>query len=103
MPGSGAWTRSKGCKISGIESAPPLTFCSAGKNFSAASASSTGEILISTLLSSSSSKSIVRAVHELIESEGDSVVGRVVIQDAGWIGGQHRMVKPLSNDLRKRV
>jgi len=26
-----------------------------------------------------------------------------VIQDAGWMGGQYRMVKPLSNDLRKRV
>jgi transposase len=26
-----------------------------------------------------------------------------VIQDAGWIGGQHRMTRPLSNDLRKRV
>jgi transposase len=26
-----------------------------------------------------------------------------VIQDAGWIGGQHLMVRPLSNDLRERV
>jgi putative transposase len=26
-----------------------------------------------------------------------------VIQDAGWIGGQHLMTRPLSNDLRKRV
>jgi hypothetical protein len=23
-----------------------------------------------------------------------------MIQDAGWIGGQHPMVRPLSNDLR---
>src|ERR1700745_2298065 len=26
-----------------------------------------------------------------------------MIQDAGWAGGQHPMVRPLSNDLRKRV
>jgi transposase len=26
-----------------------------------------------------------------------------VIQDAGWIGGQHLMTRPLSNDLRERV
>jgi putative transposase len=26
-----------------------------------------------------------------------------VIQDVGWIGGQHLMVRPLSNDLRERV
>jgi hypothetical protein len=26
-----------------------------------------------------------------------------VIQDAGWAGGQHLMVRPLSNDLRERV
>jgi transposase len=26
-----------------------------------------------------------------------------VIQDAGWVGGQHLMTRPLSNDLRKRV
>jgi transposase len=26
-----------------------------------------------------------------------------MIQDAGWIGGQHRMTRPLSNDLRERV
>jgi putative transposase len=26
-----------------------------------------------------------------------------VIQDAGWIGGQHLMARPLSNDLRERV
>src|SRR6195952_404962 len=26
-----------------------------------------------------------------------------MIQDAGWVGGQHLMVRPLSNDLRKRV
>jgi transposase len=26
-----------------------------------------------------------------------------VIQDAGWIGGQHLMTAPLSNDLRERV
>jgi hypothetical protein len=26
-----------------------------------------------------------------------------MIQDAGWIGGQHRMVRPLSIDLRQRV
>jgi hypothetical protein len=26
-----------------------------------------------------------------------------MIQDAGWAGGQHPMVRALSNDLRKRV
>src|ERR1700743_878180 len=26
-----------------------------------------------------------------------------MIQDAGWAGGQHPMVRPISNDLRKRV
>jgi transposase len=26
-----------------------------------------------------------------------------VIQDVGWIGGQYRMVRPLSNDLRERA
>jgi transposase len=26
-----------------------------------------------------------------------------MIQDAGWDGGQHRMTRPLSNDLRERV
>jgi transposase len=26
-----------------------------------------------------------------------------VIHDAGWVGGQHLMTRPLSNDLRERV
>jgi transposase len=26
-----------------------------------------------------------------------------MIQDAGWVGGQHAMTRALSNDLRKRV
>src|ERR1700756_2974794 len=26
-----------------------------------------------------------------------------MIQDAGWAGGQHPMVRPMSNDLRKRA
>src|SRR6516162_955522 len=26
-----------------------------------------------------------------------------MIQDAGWAGGQHPMVRPISNDLRKRA
>ena len=26
-----------------------------------------------------------------------------MIQNAGWIGGQHLMTRPLSNDLRERV
>jgi transposase len=26
-----------------------------------------------------------------------------MIQDAGWVGGQHPMTRPLSNDLRERV
>ena len=26
-----------------------------------------------------------------------------MIQDTGWIGGQHLMTRPLSNDLRERV
>jgi putative transposase len=33
----------------------------------------------------------------------DSAGLEFVIQDAGWIGGQHLMVRPLSNDLRERV
>lgn len=33
----------------------------------------------------------------------NSAAEPIVIQDAGWIGGRHRMVKPLSNDLRRRV
>src|SRR5260370_16246402 len=33
----------------------------------------------------------------------DSADRRVVIEDAGWAGGQHLMTGPLSNDLRKRV
>jgi transposase len=33
----------------------------------------------------------------------DSVESGIVIQDAGWIGGQHPMVKPYSEDLRVRV
>jgi len=39
----------------------------------------------------------------LIESGGDSTESGFVIQDAGWDGGQHRMTRPLSNDLRERV
>jgi len=39
----------------------------------------------------------------MTESEGDSPSVRFVIQDAGWDGGQHRMTRPLSNDLRERV
>lgn len=30
-------------------------------------------------------------------------MGGIVIQDAGWIGSQHLMVRALSNDLRERV
>jgi hypothetical protein len=26
-----------------------------------------------------------------------------MIQDVGWIGGQHRVTAPISNDLRERV
>jgi transposase len=33
----------------------------------------------------------------------DSAEGWLVIQDAGWTGGQHPMVRPISNDLRKRA
>jgi putative transposase len=33
----------------------------------------------------------------------DSLFDGFVIQDAGWIGGQHLMTAPLSNDLRERV
>jgi transposase len=39
----------------------------------------------------------------LIESGGDSAESGFMIQDAGWDGGQHRMTRPLSNDLRERV
>jgi putative transposase len=39
----------------------------------------------------------------LIESEGDFPRLWIVIQDAGWDGGQHPMARPLSNDLRERV
>jgi hypothetical protein len=43
-----------------------------------------------------------RAVHEFIESEGFRFEENV-IQDAGWVGGQHPTAKSLSNDLRKRM
>jgi transposase len=33
----------------------------------------------------------------------DSRLSGFVIQDAGWVGGQHLMTAPLSNDLRERV
>jgi transposase len=33
----------------------------------------------------------------------DSPWRRFVIQDAGWVGGQHVMSRPLSNDLRERI
>jgi transposase len=40
----------------------------------------------------------------LTESEGDSQSVEYVIQDVGWKeGGQHRMTRALSNDLRERV
>src|ERR1700740_2648635 len=34
---------------------------------------------------------------------GDSQIGRVLIQDAGWGGGQHPMGRAYSLDLRERV
>jgi transposase len=37
----------------------------------------------------------------LIESEGIPSDRILVIQDAGWAGGQHAMARPLSNDLRE--
>jgi transposase len=37
------------------------------------------------------------------ESEGDSLFGANMIQDAGWIGGQHPMARAYSLDLRERV
>lgn len=33
----------------------------------------------------------------------DSLFVEVLIQDVGWIGGQHLMTAPLSDDLRERV
>jgi transposase len=38
-----------------------------------------------------------------IESKGDSRIIVVLIQDAGWNGGQHRMGRAYSFDLRERV
>jgi putative transposase len=35
--------------------------------------------------------------------ERDSLLKGFVIHDAGWIGGQHPMTRPLSLDLRERV
>jgi transposase len=37
------------------------------------------------------------------ESELDSQISRVLIQDAGWDGGQHPMARAYSLDLRERV
>jgi transposase len=39
----------------------------------------------------------------LAESIWDSQGDASLIQDAGWLGGQHLMARPLSNDLRERV
>jgi transposase len=50
-----------------------------------------------------SRKMNARAFHVLIESGGDSPLRGVVIQDAGWGGGQHLMARPLSEDIRERV
>src|SRR5258708_39529660 len=33
----------------------------------------------------------------------DSQISAALIQDAGWIGGQYRMGRPYSLDLRERV
>jgi transposase len=38
-----------------------------------------------------------------MESIWDSQDRASLIQDAGWLGGQHLMAGPLSNDLRERV
>jgi transposase len=38
-----------------------------------------------------------------IESKGDSQISVVLIQDAGWNGGQHPMGRAYSFDLRERV
>ena len=40
-------------------------------------------------------RALLKAVHELSESEGDSGSGRFVIQDAGWAGGQHEWLDPI--------
>jgi transposase len=39
----------------------------------------------------------------LAESIWDSQIGSVLIQDAGWDGGQHLMARAYSLDLRERV
>src|SRR6202043_3259637 len=44
-----------------------------------------------------------RALSELKESEGDSLGGWNVIQDAGWDWGPAWMARPYSTDLRERV
>lgn len=46
---------------------------------------------------------VPRAFQRLTESNWDSSFVRFVIEDAGWVGGQHRMTAPLSKDLRERV
>jgi putative transposase len=39
----------------------------------------------------------------MAESIWDSQIGSVLIQGAGWDGGQHAMARPYSLDLRERV
>ena len=48
-----------------------------------------------------SSSDLERFTDYLNRRDSDSWAN--MIQDAGWAGGQHLMVRPLSNDLRKRV
>src|SRR5215472_10605110 len=38
-----------------------------------------------------------------LNRKGDSPFDGFVMQDAGWAGGQHRMARPYSQDLRDRV
>jgi transposase len=49
------------------------------------------------LLSCAVRRTDTRAVPDLTESKG------IPDQSAGWSGGQHRMTRPLSDDLRERV
>src|SRR6478672_1136716 len=44
-----------------------------------------------------------RSRHATSQNPQDSQIRLVLIQDAGWIGGQHAMGRPYSLDLRERV
>src|SRR5215467_12843807 len=61
---------------------------------------------LSSLCSTFLTMSISRPLEEdskRLNQKGDSPIWGFVIQNAGWGGGQHRMARPYSQDLRDRV